>query len=66
MGLRTPDAIYLGSRPLSPAPPLFPPGLGSSQAISATCRGSGCCTWVTTLGPERATCRGCSLSEAAF
>ena len=65
--LETTAAILLGvTSPLAGPAPLPGPGLGLPTPLAPPARGLGRCTWVTTLGPKRATCGGSSLPEAAF
>ena len=66
-GLRTPAAIFLGVTSLRAGPaPLPGLGLGLATPLAPLAQGSGCCTWVTMLGPKRAMRGVCSLPEAAF
>ena len=56
MGLEDPGRHLLGvTSPCTGPAPLPGPGLGLATPLAPLARGSGRCTWVTTLGPERAT-----------
>ena len=54
---------HVPARGPAPLPNLV---LGLATPLAPPPRGSGLCTWVTRLGPKRATGGGSSLSEAAF
>ena len=67
IGLEVPAAILpVVTSPLAGPAPLPGRGLGLATPLAPPARDLGRLSWVTTLGPKRATCGGSSLPEAAF
>ena len=67
IGLEDPGCHLPGVTSLFAGPaPLPGPGLGLATPLGPLARGSGCYTWVTTLGSKRATRGGSSLPESGF
>ena len=55
-GLEDPGRHLMGvTSPCAGTAPLPSPGLGLATPLAPLARGSGLCTWVTTLAPDRAT-----------
>ena len=67
MGLEDPGSHSPRVTSLCAGPaPLPRQGLSLATPLAPLARGSGRCTWVTTLGPKRAMRWGSSLPEAVF